>query len=113
MNSFSDSYFIYIDASSGSQNDKARIYSPEIKYSTAYCVRFFYNMNGVGMGDINLFYINKGSSFNPNWTPPFTVYKGNFGDQWIGASYSVQAPPGKAGNMNKESKDISDMIYQI
>ena len=73
---------------SGAPLAKARLFSPFVKRSGPYCIRFFYHANGNGMGKLNLFYLNKGSAFG-DFTPPLSVAGRSYGDQWIGAQYQV------------------------
>lgn len=83
-------YYIYMDAATGSRGNKARIYSPSLDDTSEYCVRFYYNMNGEEMGQLNLFYVREGTAFSTTWTPPFSLKTGrSYGDQWIGAAYTV------------------------
>lgn len=46
-------------------------------------------MNGIQMGALNLFFVNKGSAFNTNWVPPMSLVGRNYGDQWIGAAFTI------------------------
>ncbi|OWA52025.1 MAM and LDL-receptor class A domain-containing protein 2 [Hypsibius exemplaris] len=87
-----DGYFAYIDAPAGTPNQVARLYSPYVKRTSDYCIRFFYNANGLSVGAINLYYVKKGDAdpaSPPTFTAPLSVAGRGFGDQWIGASYKA------------------------
>ncbi|XP_055357879.1 LOW QUALITY PROTEIN: MAM and LDL-receptor class A domain-containing protein 2-like [Paramacrobiotus metropolitanus] len=85
-----DGKFIYIDAPSGTTGDEARLFSPTVNQRTPYCFRFFYNMNGNGMGQINVYTVRTdGPSFSTTWKPPKSFTGRNYGDQWIGAAWTI------------------------
>ncbi|OQV11949.1 MAM and LDL-receptor class A domain-containing protein 2 [Hypsibius exemplaris] len=81
-------YFAYIDAPSGQPGEKARLHSEFIAQGGQFCVRFFYNANGIGLGKINLYYVTNEEPLG-NHTAPVSVAGRNYGDQWIGVSYQV------------------------
>ena len=79
-------YYIYLEASSGRLNYKARLVSPRLQKAASSCFSFWYNMYGAYVNTLN-FYISNTSSIGTNiWT-----LKGTQGPEWHYDHFTVPA----------------------
>ena len=86
-----EGHYAYIEASAPqTKGDVARLQSPLYKATTSTCLTFWYNMNGLSMGSLNVY---THASNLPATFPPVRIWSmtGNQGLAWIPAQVTIHS----------------------
>ena len=103
---------MYIESSSRTRGDRARLLSPQMPKTNAMCLQFWYHMNGSTVGSLAVYKLVTSTGGPRIW-----ILSGNQGDEWLIAQVSVWSPrrafriafQGTVGNGDKGDIAIDDV----